>query len=539
MLSRLVFTGSATVLSLATLAVTCSVSAQESPVVVAAGDAQEPGTVISRHIFGQFAEMLGTGIYGGVWVGPQSTIPNVRGVRTDVVEALKALKVPNVRWPGGCYADQYHWRNGIGPAAQRPTTVNVNWGNVTDDNSFGTHEFMDFLDQIGSEAYLSVNVATGTVQEASDWTEYMTTDQLTTLGKERQANGRKEPWKIAFLGLGNEAWGCGGPYTPDAYVTQMKLFGTHVKNHNPAQRSNFMQPNPDGTQFVASAYELGKPEFTEAIMKAWSERLPYFWNIKALSLHHYTKIGDLPMQDASTDFGEDQYAALLSNTYTMNDLLAENTAIMDKYDPKKEVGLAIDEWGAWLKPLPGSNPMFLRQQNSLRDALLAAVNLNIFARHADRVRITNIAQMVNVIQSMILTDGPKMVLTPTYHVYKMYVPFQDATLIPLEVATGTYSFGKYNMPRVDAIAGKSKDGGVWVAAVNLHPSQATQFTLKLRGVAFSRAIGEVLTAEKIDSVNEFATPSTVKPVPFNAKVNGGTLKVRLQPRSVSVFQLLP
>lgn len=538
-LSRIATGISAIALLMAASAGASAARAQQAASATAVGDVQAPGPMISRHVFGQFAEMLGTGIYEGVWVGPKSTIPNVRGIRTDVVQALKALKVPNVRWPGGCYADLYHWRKGIGPAASRPTTVNVTWGDVTDDNSFGTHEFMDFVDQIGSEAYLSLNVATGSVQEASDWIEYMTTSQPTTLGKERQANGRKEPWKIAFLGLGNEAWGCGGPFTPDDYVAQMKVFATHVHNHNPAQRSTYFSPNPNATGNIASAEALGKPEFTEAIMKAWSQRMPYFWNLKAVSLHHYTHIGPVPMQDASAGFGEQEYAALLAKTFTMNDLLAENIAIMDKYDPKKEVGLAIDEWGAWLKPLPGTNPLFLRQQNTMRDAVLAAVNLNIFARHADRVRITNIAQMVNVIQSMILTDGPKMILTPTYHVYKMYVPFQDATLIPLDVGAGTYNFGKFSMPRVDAMAAKAKDGSVWVAAVNLNPTEATDFTVKLRGVSFTRASGEVLTADKVDSANDFGTPSTVTPTPFSAVARDGALPVRLPPKSVSVFRLLP
>jgi alpha-L-arabinofuranosidase len=536
-LSRLVSKISGSVLLLAGVAGSGSAYAQQ-PVVVA-GDAQVSGPTINRHIFGQFAEMLGTGIYGGVWVGPKSKIPNVRGIRTDVVEALKALKVPNVRWPGGCYADKYNWRDGVGPAKGRPTTVNVMWGNVLDDNSFGTHEFMDFVDQIGSEAYLSVNMATGSVKEAKDWLEYMTTDQQTTLGKERQANGRKAPWRVAFLGLGNEAWGCGGPYSRNDYVAQMKRFAAHVQNHNPEQRVVFMQPNPNATQYIASAYELGKPEFTEAIMKAWVERHPFFWNIKGVSVHHYTHLGPFPMQDASTGFGEEDYAALLAKTYTMNDLLAENTAIMDKYDPKKEVGLVVDEWGAWLKPLPGTNPAFLRQQNSLRDGLLAAVNLNIFARHADRVRMTNIAQMVNVIQSMILTDGPKMILTPTYHVYRMYVPFQDATLVPMTVSSSTYRFGKHSMPRVDAIAAKAKDGRIWVSAVNLDPNESAEFMLKLSRVSYTGASGEVLTADKVDAVNDFQSPSTVRPAVFEATATDGMLPVRLPPKSVTVFRLLP
>src|SRR5205823_1454872 len=211
--------------------------AREGDVVRLDIDAAKAGPKIDRNLFGQFAEHLGRGIYEGVWVGRDSRIPNTRGIRNDVVAALKAIRVPNVRWPGGCFADEYHWRKGIGPADRRPRTLNPNWGGVIEPNSFGTHEFMDFLDQIGADAYISVNVGSGTPQEAAEWLEYLTTPQQTTLAKERAANGRPAPYKVAFLGIGNESWDCGGNMTPDYYLSQPKIYSLFVRNFNPAQQA--------------------------------------------------------------------------------------------------------------------------------------------------------------------------------------------------------------------------------------------------------------------------------------------------------------
>lgn len=502
-------------------------------------DAAQTGPVINRDIFGQFAEMLGEGIYGGVWVGRDSKIPNVRGIRTDVVQALRAIRPPVVRWPGGCYADQYHWRDGIGPTASRRPRVNVTWGGVIDPNTFGTDEFMDFADQIGSEAYISVNVGSGTVQEAADWLEYMTTDQPTALGKERAANGRKAPYKVKYVGLGNEAWGCGGAFTPDAYVDRMKLFSQYVQNQNPAQRRSLAFDSDVTMKRIASAQGLGETAYTEAVMKAWKERQPIYWGLEGISLHYYTQSGKFPMMDPSINFGEKDYAALIKTTYGIENMIAEHSAIMDRYDPQKRVAMVIDEWGAWLRPLPGTKLMFLRQQNSLRDAVLASVNLNIFARHADRIRMTNIAQMINVIQSMILTEGPKMVLTPTYYVYKMYVPFQDAQSIPLQLDAGEYRFGDVTVPQVDGIAARSKDGKVWVALTNIDPNRTVEVRAKVQGVPSGHAVGEVLTAATVDAVNTFDVPSTVAPKPFRAEAAGGELTLQLPPKSVTVVSLEP
>ena len=493
-------------------------------------DASKAGARINRNIFGQFAEHLGTGVYEGVWVGPDSSIPNTRGIRNDVVGALKALKVPNVRWPGGCFADDYHWRKGIGPAGQRAVILNPSWGGVTESNAFGSHEFMDFLGQIGSEAFLSVNVGSGTPQEASEWLEYLTTAQPTTLGKERVANGRAEPFKVAYLGIGNESWDCGGNMTPDYYLSQLKIYSRFVRNFHPAQQ--------DQNQMLRVAVGPGGggprwTEWTDTIMKAW-QRHTWSWDIEGLSLHHYTVV-DWNAKYKSVGFGEAEYSRVLKSTLEMDAIVSEHSAIMDKYDPQKKVALIVDEWGAWYAPLPGSNPAFLAQQNSLRDAVLAALNLNIFARHADRVRGANIAQMVNVLQAMILTDKAKMVLTPTYHVFKMYVPFQDATFVPVTFDAGTYSHGGLTLPRVDAIAAKDTAGTLWIALTNVDPNRPADLTVRVAAMNARTAAGETLTAAAVDTVNTFEAPDAVAPKPFSAKVQGDLLALTLAPKSVTVI----
>ena len=499
-------------------------------------DASRSGPKIDRNLFGQFAEHLGHGIYEGIWVGPDSPIPNTRGIRNDVVSALKALHVPNVRWPGGCFADEYHWRKGIGP--QRPVTLNPNWGGVTEPNTFGTHEYLDFLSQIGSEAYLSINIGSGTPQEAAEWLEYLTTAQPTALAKERAANGHPEPYKIAFLGLGNESWDCGGNMTPEYYLDLMKRYSHFVRNFNPAQ-----QPEKQKDQRmlkIAVGPGGGEPrwtDWTEAIMKAYASHT-WSWDIDGLSMHSYT-VGHWPPPYASTGFGETEYSQFLKYTLEMDDLIRKHSAIMDQYDPQKKLALVVDEWGAWYTPLPGSNPGFLVQQNSLRDAILAALNLNIFARHADRVRMANIAQMVNVLQAMIITDKEKMVLTPTYHVFKMYVPFQHATFIPVTFDAGAYTHGDVTLPRIDAIAAKDASGKLWLEITNLDPNQPVEIEANLAGFSAKSASGQTLTAPKVDSVNTFDSPNAVAPKPISAKIQSGKLSLKLDPKSVTVLSLEP
>jgi alpha-L-arabinofuranosidase len=496
-------------------------------------DAAKTGPKIDRQLFGQFAEHLGKGIYEGIWVGPDSPIPNTRGIRNDVVAALKALKVPNVRWPGGCFADEYHWRNGIGRA--RHVTLNPNWGGVTEPNTFGSHEFLDFVEQIGSEAYLSINVGSGTPQEAADWLEYLTAPTTTTLGKERAANGHEAPYRIAYLGIGNESWDCGGNMSPDYYLSQLRVYSRFVRNYNPAQQ--------DKNRMQKIAVGPGGPEprfadWTETIMKSWKGRQWSWDHMDGLSLHTYTVIR-WPPAYLSVGFGEKEYAEILQKTLEMDDIITKHSAIMDGHDPKKTVALAVDEWGAWYAQLPGTTPGFLAQQNSLRDAVLAALNVHIFARHGDRVRMANIAQMINVLQAMVLTDGPKMVLTPTYHVFKMYVPFQDATSVPVSFEAGRYTHGSISLPRVDALAAKDASGTLWLALTNVDPNAPAEIAVTVAGFAPRAASGETLTAPAVDSVNTFDAPNTVAPRPATVKVDGNRVSVTLAPKSVTVIGVRP
>jgi alpha-N-arabinofuranosidase len=495
-------------------------------------DASKSGAKIDRNLFGQFAENLGNGLYGGIWVGKDSPIPNTRGIRNDVVAALRELKVPDVRWPGGCFADQYHWRKGIGAADKRPATVNSAWGDVVDTNAFGTDEFMDFINQIGSNAYVSINVGSGTPQEAAEWLEYMTAAQPTALAKERAANGHPDPYKVGFLGIGNESWDCGGAMTPDYYVSLMKIYSRFAPNMNPAQRGK------DQMQRIAVGPGTPDTEWTEAVMKAWQHHT-WSWDINGVSLHWYTVPSGWPPHDPSTGFGLDDYAKTLKSTLFMDEFLRKQEAVMDKYDPQKKVALVVDEWGAWLAPLPGSNPHFLVQQNSLRDAILATLNLNIFARHADRVRMANIAQMINVLQAMILTDKEKMVLTPTYYVYKMYVPFQDATFVPVTFDAGTYTQGSVALPRVDAIAAKDASGKLWLEITNLDAEKPVEIEADITGMTANSAKGETLTAPAVDSVNTFEAPNAVAPKPISAKLQAGRLALTVEPKSVTVISLAP
>ena len=518
--------------SIVLLGITLAASLAAAQQVELSVDASKTGSKIDRNLFGQFAEHLGHGIYEGIWVGPNSTIPNTRGIRNDVVAALKAIKVPNVRWPGGCFADEYHWRNGIGPADKRAITLNPNWGGVIEPNTFGTHEFMDFIDQIGSDAYISVNVGSGTPREASEWLEYLTTAQQTTLAKERAANGHPAPYRVGYLGVGNETWGCGGNMTPDYYLSQLKIYSHFVRNFNPAQQEK------DQMLKIAVGPGGGGPqweEWTETIMKAHQQH-PWSWDMDGLSLHQYTVV-KWPPAFKSMEFGEADYAQILKSTLEMDDLINKHSAIMDKYDPQKKVALVVDEWGAWYAPLPGSNPGFLVQQNSLRDAILAALNLNIFARHADRVRGANIAQMINVLQAMIMTDKEKMVLTPTYHVFRMYVPFQDATFVPVSFNAGTYKHGDITLPRVDAIAAKDKAGKLWLEVTNIDPNESVEIAVNVAGIAAKSAAGETLTAPNVDSINTFSAPNTVAPKPVSVKAQAGKLTLKLEPKSVTVISV--
>ncbi|MDN4502390.1 alpha-L-arabinofuranosidase C-terminal domain-containing protein [Alteromonadaceae bacterium BrNp21-10] len=484
-------------------------------------DVEHPGSQINKNIYGQFMEHLGRGIYEGVWVGEDSKIPNTNGYRNDVVKALKELKVPLLRWPGGCFADEYHWQDGIGPRDQRPKGVNTNWGGVIEPNSFGTHEFLNFAEMLGADAYVNGNLGTGTAKEMAQWLEYMTSDSDSTLANMRRANGRDKPWKLPFFAIGNETWGCGGSMTPEFYGHLYKQYASFLKT--PADNTPIL---------IASGGTDDRLDWTEEL----SSLDPVFaYRIEAISHHYYTvPTGVWEKKGNALGFPEEEWASTMSRTLHMEEILKKNLAILDKNDPEKKLGFYVDEWGTWYDVSEG-DPGFLYQQNSIRDAVVAALNLNLFHQHAERVQMTIIAQMVNVLQAMILTDKEKMILTPTYHVFRMHTPFQDATYLPVSL-TGNpeYKLGEHSVPKISASAAKDKDGKIWITLVNTNPSDSE--IIEVEG-KYTSLVGEVLSADKMDAHNTFEAPNTVTPVVFKAKASNGKLRLKLPAKSVLVAEL--
>jgi alpha-N-arabinofuranosidase len=491
--------------------------AAQTAVATVTVDTSRPGAEIDRHIYGQFAEHLGTGIYGGIWVGENSKIPNIHGYRKDVVEALKAIHVPVVRWPGGCFADLYNWRDGIGPRAKRPTRVNVHWGGVTDNNAFGTHEFMNFAELIGADPYVSINVGSLPPYDAAQWVEYMTSSENASLANERRKNGRAQPWNLKYLGIGNETWGCGGNMSGDYSASINARYSSFVS----APASMGMIKVASGGSGNIGDYKA----FTEAMMKGGGK-------LQALSFHYYA-MPDAKPKGPATGFGEDKWASELTLARKMEGYVSDVSAVMDKYDPDKKVALYVDEWGSWYDQEPGSHPGFLYQQNALRDAEVAALSLNIFHRHTDRVKLAAIAQMVNVLQAMILTDGPRMLLTPTYHVFDMYQPFMGAVPYPAHVSTPQYSFGGNTMPMIDVSAARGRDGKTYLALVNTDPHKAAHVVTNLPG----SGSGRILTGPAMDTHNTFDAPNTIHPVAFSGTSDGGNAVFDLPPMSVAVVAI--
>jgi alpha-N-arabinofuranosidase len=480
--------------------------------------------IIDKNIYGHFAEHLGHCIYGGFYVGDSNkTIPHKDGVRLDVIEALKKLKVPVLRWPGGCFADTYHWRDGVGPKKERPSMLNIWWGNVKEDNSFGTNEFLNMCELLGAEPYLSGNVGSGTPQELADWVKYTThpnnSSPMTDL---RQANGRPNPWKVKFWGLGNEAWGCGGNMKVEYYANVYRQYATFMTNWN----------NSDKLYRIASGASDADYHWTEVLMKELPASM-----YDALGLHHYSVI-NWGKKGSATNFSEEEYFITMQRALQMEELVTKHSAIMDKYDPQKKKHLAVDEWGGWYDVEPGTNGAFLFQQNTMRDAVLAGATLNIFNNHCDRVKMANLAQIINVLQAVILTKEEKIVLTPTYHIMEMYNVHHDATMLPVQVASNKYVLGKDTLNAIWASASKDKNGITHISLVNVDAKQAQTVSINVTGAEYKTISGRILKSDKLQNYNSFEKPNTIVPVAFNdAKLNANKLEVRLPPFSVVVLKL--
>ncbi|MHC4624725.1 MAG: alpha-N-arabinofuranosidase [Planctomycetota bacterium] len=491
-------------------------SPQANKLVVKVGQGEE---TINRNIYGHFAEHLGRCIYDGFWVGEDSCIPNTRGVRNDVVAALRAIKIPVLRWPGGCFADTYHWKDGIGPRQKRPPIVNVFWGGVTEKNEFGTHEFLDLCEQLGCEPYICGNVGSGTVRELQEWVEYTTLDGEGPMSNLRRQNGRDKPWKVKYWGIGNENWGCGGRMRPEYYADLYRRFSTYVRGYGDNQ-----------------VYRIGcgaggrNLQWTEVVMREAGR------GMQALAFHYYCGSGR--GKKLAAEFDEGDWFAQLQRALRMDELVIKHSEIMEKYDPERRVDVIVDEWGTWHRTEPGTNPRFLYQQNTLHDALVAGVTLNIFNNHCDRVKMANIAQTVNVLQAMILTEGPKMILTPTYHVFEMYKVHHDATMLPIELQCADYTFGEGKIPSLNVSASRDSAGRIHISVCNLDPKREAGLSCELKSGQAAKVTGRVLTHEDMNAHNTFDNPEVVKPGVFEgAKLKGDALTVTVPAKSVIVLEL--
>ncbi|MBN2349488.1 MAG: alpha-N-arabinofuranosidase [Bacteroidales bacterium] len=489
---------------------------QENKLIV---KTEEGKDTISKYIYGHFAEHLGRCIYDGIWVGEDSPIPNTRGLRNDVIEALKGINLPVLRWPGGCFADSYHWKDGIGPKENRPPIVNMFWGNVTEDNSFGTHEFLDLCEILGTEPYIAVNVGSGTVKEASEWVEYVTSDNDNPMSRLRKQNGREQPWKVKFWGIGNENWGCGGNMDASYYASLYKRYATYC-------RAEYR---------IASGGLNDDPAWTETVMNSTKNHQDL---IQGYSYHHYTVCNTWEKKGSATNFDENEWFKTISKNFQMEENLKEHMAIMDKYDPDKKIGLYADEWGNWHDVEPGTNPGFLYQQNTLRDALTASIYLNIFNNHCDRVKMANIAQTVNVLQAMILTEGSKMIKTPSFYVFKMYKVHHDALLMPLEITCEDYVLNNQRIPALSASASKNKEGQINITIANVNPEKSIPTDLTIDNEKYRVTGSEIITADKMNAYNDFDKDEMVYIQEFKSyKQKGNNIQVTLPSKSVVLLTL--
>ena len=477
--------------------------------------------VISKFIYSHFAEHLGRGIYDGLYVGDTSAIFYTNGVRNDIIAALKKMKIPSLRWPGGCFADTYHWKDGIGPKVQRPSIVNRWWGGVTEDNSFGTHDFLAMCELLGAEPYLSGNVGSGTVQELSDWVDYVNSDNKNPMSDMRKQNGRDASWAVKYWGIGNEAWGCGGNMTAEYYANEYRKYTTFMADQT--KKGRIFR--------IASGASDADYHWTETLLK----NIPISM-LEGIAMHHYSVKWN--EKSSATAFTEQQYFGTMKSAFLMDTLVIKHSAIMDKYDPKKKVAMVVDEWGGWYDVEPGTNPGFLYQQNTMRDAMIAGVTLNIFNNHAGRVRMANLAQCVNVLQAVILTDKEKMILTPTYYVMEMYNVRQDATLLPLHVSGGDYIFNGEKLPSISSSSSKDSAGNIHISLVNIDPNKSSGINLNINGETFKNVSGRILNSAKIQDFNSFNDPEKIKPHVFKEiKKTGNQLSVTLPPASVVVLTI--
>jgi alpha-N-arabinofuranosidase len=482
----------------------------------------EPLGTINPNLYGHFVEHLGACVYDGLFVGDDSAIPNTAGLRDDVLDAFRRIRPPVLRWPGGCFADDYHWRDGVGPRRDRPTTVNLWWGHTLDDNRFGTHEFLTLCRLVGAEPYLAGNLGSGSPRELRDWVEYCNFDKPSTLARLRAQNGSPAPFNVRYWGVGNEAWGCGGNFCPEDYAKEYRRYATYLHDLGPTPL-HLIAVGPDGNQ----------PDWTRKFLrKLASADRRFNCRIHALAAHYYAGTAG-----TATDYTTDQWYELLHKAAQVDQLIRDQRAAMDEFDPERKVDLILDEWGTWHPPTPGRNPQHLWQQNTLRDALVAALTLDTFNRHAAVLKMANLAQVANVLQALFLTEGEKLVLTPTYHVFDLYKEHQGGRGVRLEVDSPTVTFAlndqRQTMP---AVAGSASIKGptMTLSLTNVHARQPIEAIIELGGRTATVRSRTTLTHDDLHAHNTFDRPETLVPTPAAIEPLD---RLTLPPASVSVLEL--
>jgi alpha-N-arabinofuranosidase len=484
----------------------------------------EPIARIAPNLYGHFAEHLGSCVHEGIWVGPESAIPNTAGIRTDVLTALRRLNIPLLRWPGGCFADDYHWEDGVGPQGDRPRRVNLWWGQQIETNGFGTHEFLTLCRLLNAEPYLAGNLGSGSVREMRDWVEYCNYPGDSTLARRRAANGSPLPFNVKYWGVGNEAWGCGGNQDPDDYAGHYRRYATYLRDF---ERSPLY--------LIACGPDGNRPEWTRRFFTKLFSSSPFSTHchtrIHALAAHYYCGTAG-----TATEYTTQQWYELLAKAAGIEELILTQRKAMDEFDPDRKIDLVIDEWGTWHPPTAGTSMLW--QQNTLRDALVAAITLDTFNRHADKVAMANIAQVVNVLQAMVLTDEDRMITTPTYHVFEMYQHHQGGTSLRLEIEAREVSFVAGDQRATLAgLSGSAsvKNGKLTLSIVNPHAALPVDAAIFLAGGSMRSDIAtSVLHTDDLAQCNTFEQPDAVIPHRIHGNVDHRWHHT-FQPASVSVI----
>jgi len=507
----------------------------------------EPIGPIAPELYGHFAEHLGGVVYDGIWVGDGSPVPNDGGIRRSLVERLKQIKAPVIRWPGGCFADSYDWRDGIGPRASRATRTNF-WVNTKvpaspsqyDPNSFGTVEFARFCKLAGAQPYLAANIRSLPAKDLYQWIEFCNSPAgTTTLAGVRAAEGSPDPLNVVYWGVGNEPWGCGGDFSPEDYAVELKRYTAWVPSYDLQLR------------YIAAGANSGDVEWTRRFFDKLTAGNPGMaGRLWGFSFHHYAwNVSSGKTTDwnegkgPAVGFTIEQHYELLRDADKMDGFITAHWQTMGQFDRARKVKLVVDEWGAWHKPGSESDPSHtLGQVSTLRDALLAGLTLDTFQRHADKVGMANIAQLVNCLQSLFVAHESKFIVTPNYHVFQMYMDHMGAESVRTEFMAPRVSYQRNGQPATFwGLAGSAsrRDKTVTLTVVNPSAADARETTVSVRGAKIASAAITTLTAGALDAHNSFDAPDAV-PTPKESPVTpgaAGDLIVTLPKASVSKLRL--